>query len=77
MIDLKFSYTHSSGGPVVEEHDTIMHFTDGVESGVYPPKTLCCGPVNVRFFENPLLDKQFATVQDLYNHCSAIMRGHK
>ena len=76
MIDLKFSYTSPFGGPVVEEHDTLMHFTDGVERGIYPQKILRCGPVNATFFENSLHDQQFATVQDLYNHCVNIMRGH-
>lgn len=77
MIDLKFNFTLPCGGRVTKKYSTIMDFTDAVDEGDYPKENLSCGPVDATFFENTLLDKQFATVQDLYNHCSAIMRGHK
>ena len=77
MYDLKFSYTQPTGASVTEKYSTIMNFTDAVENGAYPKRFLNYEKVEARFFENPLLDKQFATVQDLYIHCVNIMRGHK
>lgn len=76
MVDLKLNYTQPGGVHVTENYDTIMDFTDVVEDGTYPRHRLHFGPVDVTFFENPLLDKQFPTVQDLYNHCVNIMKGH-
>lgn len=77
MTDLKFSYRAPCGLSVEEEYDTIMIFTDDVDTEVYPKKNLSYGPVDARFFENPLLDRHFETIKDLYNHCVNIMRGHK
>ena len=77
MFDLKFSYTHPTGAQFTEHYNLIFHFTDAVENGTYPKQFLSYGEVDASFFENPLLDKHFATVQELYNHCVNIMRNRK
>lgn len=74
MTDLKFSYTGLYGTRIVEEYSTVMDFTDAVESGNYPTENLNCKDVEARFFENPLLDQHFETVEDLYYHCEGILK---
>ena len=73
MIDLKFSYTHPTGDRVIESYNLVFDFTDAVENGTYPKEFLSYGEVDARFFENPLLDKHFETVEELYKHCVSIM----
>lgn len=56
------------------EYDTIMDFTDKVESGEIDSVMLGRKKVVAEFFENPLLHKHFDTVADLYEHCKAILK---
>ncbi len=76
MFDLKFSYMKPTGANVTEKYSTLVNFTDAVENGAYPKQFLSYGEVDATFFENPLLDKHFETVEALYKHCVSIMRGH-
>lgn len=76
MVDLKFSYTKQDGTRVTEEFDTIMDFTDSVETGNYSASILNAKDVEAKFFENPLLDQHFEKVEDLYYHCTNIMTAH-
>lgn len=73
MIDLRFSYTTKNSGNVTEEFDTIMAFTDAIESGDISKDILNGTNVEAIFFENPLSKKHFDTVQELYEHCISIM----
>ena len=77
MFDLTFSYRKPNGERDVEKYSTISNFTDAIEFNVYPKTILSCSNVEARFFENPLLDKHFETVEALYKHCVSIMRGSK
>ena len=73
LMDLKFSYDHN-GAKITKAYRTIMDFTDSVESGEITASMLMCGPVNAIFFENLFQTKSFSAVQELYDHCVAIMR---
>jgi len=76
MFDLIFSYRKPNGERATEKHCTLSHFTDCIELNVYPKTVLSCTHVDATFFENPLLDQHFETVEELYQHCVNIMRGH-
>lgn len=73
MIDLCFNYATKNSGNVTKEFDTIMDFTDAIESGDISKDILNGINVEAIFFENPLTKKHFDTVHELYNHCINIM----
>lgn len=76
MVDLKFSYISADGTRITKQFDTIMDFPEGIESGDIPSDMLEGTNVDAEFFENPLLNKQFNKVEDLYFHCIHIISGH-
>ena len=75
MKDLKISYDNENGQRIHAEYDTIMDFIDTIDSedDIDIPM-LDYGNVEATFFENPLICKQFDTIEDLYNHCQKITK---
>ena len=75
MKDLKISYDNENGQKIHAEYDTIMDFIDTIDSedDIDIPM-LDYGNVEATFFENPLIYKQFDTIEDLYNHCQEIIK---
>lgn len=69
MKDLMITYKNGSE-TVTEKFDTIMSFLDAFEAGKYKTHT---SEVIADFFENPLLQKKFNSVDDLYIHCKNIV----
>lgn len=73
MQDMIIDYVHENK---IEhrEYGTIMDFLERLDSDD-PKKPLPSDTdVSVRFFENPLLDNHFDTVQELRDHCKKILR---
>ena len=75
MRDLRISYDNENEQRINAEYDTLMDFINAIDSedNIDIPM-LDYQNVNARFFENPLLDKHFNTVEDLYNHCIKITK---
>ena len=71
MKDLMFSYNNANGKRIYKEYDTIMDFLSGI-TDYFDDKSIYCTNVNARFWEDPLRDKEFETVEDLYLHCRAV-----
>ncbi len=71
MNDLVITYKEY-GSVTWKKYRTIMDFMDSVETG-YPgiPSGV---PLEARFFGNPLLDKTFISVGELYRHCKEITK---
>lgn len=69
MIDLRIIFTNQRGKRVVEEFNTLMDFIIAFE---FNNVILNGNKVFAEFFENPLRQKHFNTMQDLYNHCVKI-----
>lgn len=74
MKDLKISYINENGEETTKEYDTIMSFTDGIESGEADIPSKECKNVSAIFFENKFYTKNFSSIEELYNHCKAIMK---
>lgn len=74
MKDLRISYDNENGQRINTEYDTIMDFTDTVESDNVDVHMMDYENVEADFFENPLYHKHFDTIADLYNHCVSIMK---
>lgn len=75
MKDLKISYDNENGQRIYAEYNTIIDFIDTIDSedDIDIPM-LDYGNVEAIFFENPLIYKQFDTIEDLYNHCQEIIK---
>ena len=75
MKDLKISYDNGNGQRIYAEYNTIIDFIDTIDSedDIDIPM-LDYGNVEAIFFENPLIYKQFDTIEDLYNHCQEIIK---
>lgn len=71
MTDLKVTYTNRNGERVTRAYNTVMDFTDLVESD-----SRMLGDTNVDFilFENPHNTGHFDTMEQLYSHLLDIMR---
>lgn len=74
MKDLKIRYRNENGDMIHAEYDTIMAFTDSMESDDIDLPMLDYTNVEADFFENPLLHKDFSTIAELYKHCKAILK---
>jgi hypothetical protein len=74
MKDLKIRYENENGDKINAEYDTIMDFTDAIESDEIDIPMLDYTNVEADFFENPLLHKSFNTIVELYEHCKAILK---
>jgi hypothetical protein len=74
MKDLKICYNNENGDLIRAEYDTIMDFTDAMESDDVDIPMMDYENVEADFFENPLLHQHFKTIADLYLHCKMIVR---
>ena len=74
MKDLRISYDNENGQRINAEYNTIMDFIDVMDSDEIDIPMLDYGNVEVTFFENPLLYKNFNTIEELYNHCIEITK---
>lgn len=74
MKDLKISYDNYNGKRINAEYDTIMDFTDTIESDEADIPMMDYENVEADFFENPLHHKHFDTIEDLYNYCNMIVK---
>jgi hypothetical protein len=74
MKDLKIRYKNENGDPISAEYNTIMDFTDAIESDDIDIPMMDYEDVEADFFENPLLHKHFNTIAELYDHCKAILK---
>lgn len=74
MKDLKISYDNENGKRINAEYDTIMDFTNTMESDEVDIPMMDYENVEADFFENPLHHKHFDTIEDLYNHCKMIVK---
>ena len=70
MKDLVFECDKENGERIILEYDTIMSFTDSIETNSYKNYQ----NVDAIFFDNPLLRKRFDSIEHLYHHCKAIIR---
>ena len=59
------------GKNVYIEYDTIMDFLDSV---IVDPSQMVIKNVEACFWENPLHDRHFDTMRELYLHCDAITK---
>lgn len=75
MKDLRISYDNENGQRIKAEYDTLMDFIDTIDSedNIDIPM-LDYENVEADFFENPLLHKNFNTIEDLYKHCIEITK---
>ena len=74
MKDLIISYDNENDNRIHREYDTIMDFLNEMISDDIDIPMLDYKNVNARFFENPLHDKTFETIKDLYLHCTMITK---
>lgn len=74
MKDLRISYDNENGQRINAEYNTIMDFIDVMDSGEIDIPMLDYQNVEADFFENPLLHKHFDTIEELYNHCTEIIK---
>lgn len=74
MKDLMIRYENKNGDRAYAEYDTIMDFTDAVESDNIDIPMPDYENIAADFFENPLLHKRFNTIAELYKHCKAILK---
>lgn len=74
MKDLIFSYDNENGERINKVYDRIFDFTDAMELNEKDIPMMDCKNVEADFFENPLYHKHFDNLDDLYNHCKAIMK---
>jgi hypothetical protein len=74
MKDLKIRYKNENGDTISAEYETIMDFTDAIESDDIDIPMLDYTDVEANFFENPLMHKHFNTIAELYEHCKAILK---
>ena len=70
MKDLVFECDKENGERIILEYDTIMSFTDSIETD----NCMNYKNVDAIFFDNPLLRKRFDSIEHLYHHCKAIIR---
>ena len=73
MKDLIISYDNENGNQIHREYDTIMDFLNEMTSDDIDIPMLDYINVNARFFENPLHDRTFGTIEDLYLHCKMMV----
>ena len=74
MKDLIISYDNENGEKINAEYDTIMDFIDTMESDNIDIPMLDYENVEADFFENPLHQKHFDMIDDLYNYCKMIIK---
>ena len=74
MKDLKISYNNENGKRINAEYDTIMDFTDAMESDEADVPMMDYENVEAVLFENPLNHKYFDTIEDLYSYCKMIVK---
>lgn len=74
MKDLKIRYKNDNGDTISAEYNTIMDFTDAIESDDIDLPMQDYMNVEADFFENPLMHKNFNTIAELYEHCKAILK---
>lgn len=74
MKDLKITYENENGEKKIREYDTIMDFVDEMESDRVDIPMMDYGHVVAKFFENPLREENFSTIEQLYLHCKSIIR---
>lgn len=74
MKDLRISYDTKNGQRTNAEYNTIMDFIDVMDSDEIDIPMLDYENVEATFFENPLLHKNFNTIEELYNHCIEITK---
>lgn len=74
MKDLRISYNNENGQRINAEYDTIIDFTNAMESDNVDIPMMDYENVDADFFENPLNHKHFDTIGDLYKHCLEIMK---
>ena len=69
MKDLIISYTNKKGQKVEKSYDTVMDFTDLVESHALDDELNVVCDVHAKFFENDFNTKTCRTLAELYDHC--------
>lgn len=74
MKDLKINYLNCEGKRILREYDTIMDFIEEMESDRIDIPMLDDQNVKAVFFENPLNEKIFDTINELLIHCENITR---
>lgn len=74
MKDLKINYLNCEGKRILREYDTIMDFIEEMESDRIDIPMLDDQNVKAVFFENPLNEKIFDTINGLLIHCKNITR---
>ena len=73
MKDLVFICAPSTNLSETYEFDTIMDFMNTVENDAdFFETILNCTDIDATFFENPLTQKHFNSIKDLYEHCVSI-----
>ncbi len=73
MKDLKIVYDNENGECIDREYDRIMDFIEEIESDNIDIPMLDYKNVIAIFFENPLNDKYFDTIEELLKHCKSIV----
>ena len=67
--DLRVSYVDENSQQQLREYDTIMDFLDEMESDRFSASNIVAD-----FFQNPLMQKKFDSLDELYQHCSEIVK---
>lgn len=73
MKDLAIRYDNENGERIRREYDYIFDFTKEMESDGIDIPMMDYRNVEADFFENPLLHKDFSTIEELYTHCKNIL----
>lgn len=74
MSDLRISYDNENNQRITMDFDTIMDFTDLMESNNMDIPMMDYQNVEADFWENPLHHKHFDSIEDLYKYCKEIVR---
>ena len=74
MKDLRISYDNENVQRINAEYDTVMDFTDAMDSDDIDIPMMDYENVEADFFENPLHHMHFNSIKELYEHCKIIMQ---
>lgn len=74
MKDLVIKYDNENGERIKREYDYVFDFTNEIESNNIDIPMMDYENVEADFFENPLLHRDFNTIEELYIHCKNILK---
>lgn len=77
MNEMIVLYENKNGDKIRREYGKISDFLDEMKSDILDAPMLDCQNVYARFYENPELDRHFATIKELFLYCQAFVNGDR